>query len=196
MSRQHSFIATLHVNDLPVHCLGEFTCGDVVVARPGSAPQEAIAANRALGYLSTDEKDFTHGNDLGLITFDLATTPQPLPLYFRYYPEGYRVYVRGGMHAGKGVFHNHSGLVTLEKIVHADPSLWHLTHRSSGKRVDLTRDVDDRFDVKLAPADCERSLCNQGLFPVGGYLSCQTAGKAAGYRLDVLQRNVDWARRG
>ncbi|HGM5581860.1 TPA: hypothetical protein ACKP22_003567 [Pseudomonas putida] len=195
MSKQHSFIATLSAGGHEINCLGLSTEGQVILEVPGGGPGKTVKGHKTLGFLHGTDEDFAHGQEMGTINFSKAKHSQPLHLYFRYSDKGYRLYVRGGIYYGQGVFLSPAGLLELQRIGSVDPTFWTICKPQSHALLNITQDDQDQLDVTLSNAG-GHPVYNQGIWPVGGYLASVPGASHHTYQLNILQRGVDWASAG
>ncbi|MCY1413725.1 hypothetical protein D3C76_890380 [compost metagenome] len=186
-----SFTATLQVAEAPINVLGNMTNGPVTLASPHQAPGYVIEGATTLGMLNGSDSDWRHGRETGLITFEQATAPTALLLYFRHGEDGYRIYLRSGPHSGEGVFTTDDGLVNVQPIEAKDPSLWVLTDVQTGEAFDLTAVEDGRREIQLSSAQ-GHPLEIHNLYPVGGFLACYPRASQGTLSLIIQKRDVDW----
>ncbi|MGJ7550382.1 hypothetical protein [Pseudomonas alloputida] len=186
-----SFTATLQVADASINVLGDMTSGPVTLVSPHQALGYVVEGATTLGMLNGTDKDWHHGQESGLITFEQAAQPVALLLYFRHGEAGYRLYLRSGPRLGEGVFTTDDGRVSVQPIKARDPSLWALIDAQTGEAFDLTQLEDGRREIQMASAD-GHPLEVHNLYPVGGFLACYPAAQQGTLSLIIQERGVDW----
>lgn len=190
-----SFTATLLVNGHPLILLNQITDRAVMVPHPDSNLGQ-LDASQALGVLSAPDEAWDEARDAGLVDFHLTGDPSPAVFYFRHSDEGYRLYLRGGDHAGQGVFKSKYGLATSCTINDSDPTPWQLRLAHTEQPVVLSDLVTDfaivTFECASTGVHLTTSTIGDG---EGGYLITHKSAPPTQLRLNILEREVDWARR-
>ncbi|WP_288439671.1 hypothetical protein [uncultured Pseudomonas sp.] len=192
---ERSFTANLQVDGYPVNVLGNMTTGPVMLASPHKLPAYGVNGTHTLGMLDALDKDWSHEQELGLISFDKAPQPPTLLLYFRYSQAGYRIYLRSGPHFGKGVFTTADGLVNVQPTKPTYPTQWQLIDAQRDAPFDVYQVSKNQCDIRATNPD-GHPLEVHGLFPVGGFLACYPAAHSSTLNLIILERGVDWLNPG
>ncbi|KTT02115.1 hypothetical protein [Pseudomonas parafulva] len=188
--KAHSFLATLYAADCPLNTFDSMTSGNVALVSPLTTPGYAVDGAATLGVLDCSDDDWTHGQEMGLVTFEKSSAALPLLLYFRHSEDGYRLYVRSGAHFGEGVFATTHGLVEVKPIKQQDPTAWRITQASSGNAFDLTTCEGDQVDIKLESKSGPWG--RNALYPVGDYSVCHANATGSTLKLVIQERSVDW----
>lgn len=188
-----SFTATLMVNGHPLIILSQATNRAVMVPHPDPNLGQ-LDASKALGVLSSPDKAWDDARDAGLVDFHLTGDPSPPVFYFRHSNEGYRLYLRSGDHAGEGVFKSKYGLASSCTIDDNDPTPWRLRLAHTQQTVVLSDLSTDFAIVTLECASTGSHLATTAIADgEGGYLITRKSTPATQLRLNILEREVDWA---
>ncbi|MCY1413726.1 hypothetical protein D3C76_890390 [compost metagenome] len=190
-----SFTATLLVNGHPLTVLGEAAEGTIEVPHPDSS-LGSLDVSQALGVLSSPDEAWDAAREAGHVDFHLTGQVSPTLFYFRHSDEGYRLYVRDGVHYGQGVFKSKYGVASVASVEGADPSPWLLRLAHTGQAITLADLANDFAILNLECAASAQPLAaNLIAEGEGGYLITRRSVPAAALRLNIVERGVDWARR-
>lgn len=190
-----SFTATILVNGHPVIKLNEATDRDVLVPHPDSSLGQ-LNVSSALGILATPNGAWDEAREAGEVDFHLTGPTSPTVFYFRHSEEGYRLYIRGGNHAGQGVFKNKYGVPMIQPIEGSDPSPWQMHLAHSRQQVTLSELATDFAIIHLECASTKAKLATSIIGSgEGGFLITRKSVPATNLRLNILEREADWARR-
>ncbi|HWD32312.1 MAG TPA: hypothetical protein VG536_12080 [Pseudomonas sp.] len=175
--RQQSFLATLWLNDQPIHTLDTLLGKPAWVnwfGGPGVLPQLAS----------------TMRNDSHMLSCQAGVTNKAMLFYFRQAPAGYRLYVREpGDHFGKGVWvydHSHLGLVSPDN---KDPSAFEL-RSPEGEIISLSDMTGDEQQITLTHKGVSISRGTRSSSPFE-YLTTRNDLPQV-WTLKLLQRSVPW----
>ncbi|BBH44232.1 hypothetical protein [Pseudomonas sp. KU43P] len=189
-----SFTATLLVNGYPLTILGEATEGAINVRHPDPS-LETIDVTQALGVLTTPDEAWNDAREAAHVDFHLTGDVMPTLFYFRHTDEGYRLYIRGGAHAGQGVFKSKYGVATVSPIEDVDPTPWQIRYSHNNQPVTL---ADMEIDFSVICLECSASAKTLATELIaegeGAYLITHRSRPATSLRLNIQERGVDWAR--
>lgn len=190
-----SFTATLLVNGHALHVIADAADRSLLV--PHLDPLlGTMDVTHALGALSGPDEVWDEARNAGLVDFHLTENLSPVVLYFRHTDEGYRLYLRSGSCAGKGVFKNKYGIPMAQPVEASDPSPWRMCHAHSKQGTDLLDLATDFAMINLQCAKTEAYLTANSIgLSEGLYLITGSSSPATSLRLNILERGVDWAGR-
>lgn len=190
-----SFTATLLVNGHPLIVLNQAIDRSVMVPHPDSNLGQ-LDASLALGILSAPNEAWDDARDAGHVDFHLTGDLSPTVFYFRHSEEGYRLYIRSGDYVGQGVFKNKYGVAMSRPIEDSDPSPWRIRLAHTQKFVVLsdlaTGSAIINLECSSSGAHLATNIIGNG---EGGYLITRKSAPATNLRLNILEREADWARR-
>lgn len=190
-----SFTATLLVNGHPLATLDEATEGTLCVNHP-DPNLGSMDVSQALGILSTPDEAWDAAREAGLVDFHVTGEVTPTLFYFRHTDEGYRLYIRGGEHDGQGVFKSKYGAAMVSPIEHSDPSPWLIQVAHTQTIVTLEDLETGAAIINLKCPSSGKTLSSNPIADGEGcYLITRGSAPATRLRLNIFEREVDWARR-
>ncbi|MFK0086955.1 hypothetical protein ACIQUS_06640 [Pseudomonas sp. NPDC090755] len=188
-----SFTATLLVNGHSVFVLNEVTDRNVMVAHP-DPNLGSMDVSSALGALSTPDAAWDQARAAGQVDFHLTADVAATVLYFRHSEEGYHLYIRSGDYAGQGVFKSKYGVAMAHPIESNDPTPWRIRFGLTRQYMVLSDLITDFAIINLECSSTGAGLTTNFIgTDEGGYFIARKSAPATSFRLNILERGVDWS---